>query len=33
MEKISKTDRMRNEKMLQSQGGEEHPTYSKVKEG
>jgi len=33
MEKISWTDRVRYEEVLQSQGGEEYPTYSKQKEG
>ena len=32
MEKISWTDRVRNE-VLQSQGGQEYPTYNKEKEG
>jgi hypothetical protein len=33
MEKIGLTDRVRNEEVLHSQGGEEYPTYSKKKEG
>jgi hypothetical protein len=33
MEKISWTDRMRNEEVLHSQGGEEYHTYSKKEEG
>ena len=33
MEKISWTDRVRNEEVLHSQGGEEYPTYNKKKEG
>jgi hypothetical protein len=33
MEKISWTDRVRNEEILQSQGGEEYPTYNKKKKG
>jgi hypothetical protein len=34
MEKISWTDRVRNEEVVvQSQGGEEYPTNSKKKEG
>ena len=33
MEKISWTDRVRNEEVLQSQGGGEYPTYTKQKEG
>ena len=32
MEKISWTDRVRNEEVLQSQGGQEYPTYNKEKE-
>jgi hypothetical protein len=32
MEKISWTDRVRNEEVLHSQGGEEYPTYNKKKE-
>ena len=33
MEKISWTDRVKNEKVLHSQGGEEYHTYSKKKGG
>jgi hypothetical protein len=33
MEKISWTDRVRKEEILQSQGGEEYPTLNKKKEG
>jgi len=33
MEKISSTDRVRNEEVVQSQGGEEYPKNSKKKEG
>jgi len=33
VEKIIWTDRVRNEEVLQSQGEEEYPTYSKQKEG
>jgi hypothetical protein len=33
MEKISWTDRVRNEVLHKSQGGEEYPTYNKKKKG
>jgi hypothetical protein len=33
MEKISWTDHVRNEEVLQSPGGKEYPTYNKKKEG
>ena len=33
MEKMSWTDRVRNEKMSRSQGGEEYRTYDKNEEG
>jgi hypothetical protein len=33
IEKISFTDRVRNEEVLESQGAEEYPTYSNKKEG
>jgi len=33
MEKISWTDHVRNEEVVQSQGGEEYPTNGKKKEG
>jgi hypothetical protein len=32
MEKISWTECVRNEEVLQSQGGEEYPTYNKKEE-
>jgi hypothetical protein len=33
MEKIIWPDRVRNERVLHNQGGEEYPTYNKIKEG
>ena len=33
MERISWTDRVKNEEILQSQGGKERLTYNKRKEG
>ena len=33
MEKISWTDRVRNEEALHSHGGEEYPVYNKKKQG
>jgi hypothetical protein len=33
MEKISWTDSVTHEEVLQSQGGEEYPTYNKKMEG
>jgi hypothetical protein len=33
MEKISRTDRVRNEVLHRVKGVEEHPTYGKKKEG